>query len=710
MTPEIHINLITQKTGLPRSSVLNTSKLLSEGNSIPFISRYRKEMTGSLDEVSIELISKQMEKLEDLEKRKLTVIQAIEEQGKMTDLLMKRITLCYDPIELEDIYLPYKKKKKTRAMIAIENGLEPLAILLTEQNYIDTKKEAKRYLNEKVPSAEDALAGARDIIAEWINENEQARQKIRFLFRKSATLSTSLVKGKEAEGQKYKDYFSYTEALEKCPSHRMLAIRRAEDEGILRINIEPEESEAILILNNIFIKENNDAGQQVMMAIKDSYKRLMEPSIETEFRNLSKEKADLEAIKVFTNNLKQLLLEAPLGNKSILGLDPGFRTGCKVVCLDNTGQLIHNTTIYPHPPQSETTNSAKDLIHLVELYKIEAIAIGNGTAGKESFNFIKKLQFPTSVEIFMVNESGASIYSASEIAREEFPNYDVTVRGSVSIARRLQDPLAELIKIDPKSIGVGQYQHDVDQAELRKSLDQTVINCVNSVGINLNTASKHLLNYVSGVGPVLAKNIIEYRSKIGGFRNRKQLKEVPRLGPNAFEQCAGFLRIHHSDNPLDNTAVHPETYHIVEKMAKDLSVDLTELVQNHEIRRRINIQNYITDKVGIPTLKDIVKELEKRGLDPRGEAKPMEFKDNINTMNDLEIGMVMPGVVTNITKFGAFVDIGIKQDGLVHVSRIANKFVKDPADVLQLNQQVNVKVMEIDLDRKRIHLSIKDAE
>ncbi len=565
-------------------------------------------------------------------------------------------------------------------------------------------------MNEKVPSAEDALAGARDIIAEWINENEQARQKIRFLFRKSATLSTSLVKGKEAEGQKYKDYFSYTEALEKCPSHRMLAIRRAEDEGILRINIEPEESEAILILNNIFIKENNDAGQQVMMAIKDSYKRLMEPSIETEFRNLSKEKADLEAIKVFTNNLKQLLLEAPLGNKSILGLDPGFRTGCKVVCLDNTGQLIHNTTIYPHPPQSETTNSAKDLIHLVELYKIEAIAIGNGTAGKESFNFIKKLQFPTSVEIFMVNESGASIYSASEIAREEFPNYDVTVRGSVSIARRLQDPLAELIKIDPKSIGVGQYQHDVDQAELRKSLDQTVINCVNSVGINLNTASKHLLNYVSGVGPVLAKNIIEYRSKIGGFRNRKQLKEVPRLGPNAFEQCAGFLRIHHSDNPLDNTAVHPETYHIVEKMAKDLSVDLTELVQNHEIRRRINIQNYITDKVGIPTLKDIVKELEKRGLDPRGEAKPMEFKDNINTMNDLEIGMVMPGVVTNITKFGAFVDIGIKQDGLVHVSRIANKFVKDPADVLQLNQQVNVKVMEIDLDRKRIHLSIKDAE
>jgi len=710
MTPEIHINLITQKTGLPRSSVLNTSKLLSEGNSIPFISRYRKEMTGSLDEVSIELISKQMEKLEDLEKRKLTVIQAIEEQGKMTDLLMKRITLCYDPIELEDIYLPYKKKKKTRAMIAIENGLEPLAILLTEQNYIDTKKEAKRYLNEKVPSAEDALAGARDIIAEWINENEQARQKIRFLFRKSATLSTSLVKGKEAEGQKYKDYFSYTEALEKCPSHRMLAIRRAEDEGILRINIEPEESEAILILNNIFIKENNDAGQQVMMAIKDSYKRLMEPSIETEFRNLSKEKADLEAIKVFTNNLKQLLLEAPLGNKSILGLDPGFRTGCKVVCLDNTGQLIHNTTIYPHPPQSETTNSAKDLIHLVELYKIEAIAIGNGTAGKESFNFIKKLQFPTSVEIFMVNESGASIYSASEIAREEFPNYDVTVRGSVSIARRLQDPLAELIKIDPKSIGVGQYQHDVDQAELRKSLDQTVINCVNSVGINLNTASKHLLNYVSGVGPVLAKNIIEYRSKIGGFRNRKQLKEVPRLGPNAFEQCAGFLRIHHSDNPLDNTAVHPETYHIVERMAKDLSVDLTELVQNHEIRRRINIQNYITDTVGIPTLKDIVKELEKRGLDPRGEAKPMEFKDNINTMNDLEIGMVMPGVVTNITKFGAFVDIGIKQDGLVHVSRIANKFVKDPADVLQLNQQVNVKVMEIDLDRKRIHLSIKDAE
>lgn len=709
MTSDIHIDLIAQRTGIPIRSVESTARLLSEGNSIPFISRYRKEMTGSLDEVAIEQISKQLDKLQELEKRKLTVIQSIDEQGKMTDALMKRIKNCYDPVEIEDIYLPFKKKKKTRAMVAIENGLEPLAKIISQQNYIDIFKEAERFISEKVKTADDALAGARDIIAEWINENEEARQKIRYLFRKSATISTTLVKGKEAEAQKYKDYFAYSEPLEKCPSHRMLAVRRAESEGFIRLNIHPSEEDAFLILDKIFIKEYNDAGHQVQLAIRDSYKRLMEPSIETEFRNLSKEKADEEAIKVFTNNLKQLLLEAPLGNKAIMGLDPGFRTGCKIVCLDLNGQLLHNSTIFPHPPQSDTSNASKDIIHLVGLYNIEAIAIGNGTAGKESFNFIKNLRFDKQVEIFMVNESGASIYSASEVAREEFPDQDVTVRGSVSIARRLQDPLAELIKIDPKSIGVGQYQHDVDQSELKKSLDQTVINCVNSVGINLNTASKHLLNYVSGVGPVLAKNIIEYRTKIGGFTARKQLKDVPRLGASAFEQCAGFLRIKSADNPLDNTAVHPESYHIAEKMAKDLSTDIKELITNPQIRQKINLQHYVTDKVGLPTLKDILKELEKPGLDPRGEAKPIDFKDNINTMTDLEIGMILPGIVTNITKFGAFVDIGIKQDGLVHVSRIANRFVKDPAEVLQINQKVQVKVMEIDLERKRIHLSIKDA-
>ena len=709
MKPDIHINLIVQQTGLQRSTVVNTARLLSEGNSIPFISRYRKEMTGSLDEVGVALIAKHLDKLAELEKRKITVIQAIEEQGKMTDALLKRITGCYDPIELEDIYLPYKKKKKTRAMVAVENGLEPLAKLLSEQRFIDIHKEAARFLNDKVLTAEDALSGARDIIAEWVNENEQARQKIRYLFNKSAVLRTTLVKGKETEGQKYKDYFSYSEPLEKCPSHRMLAIRRAESEGIIRMVIQPDEAEAIELLGRMYIKEHNDSSNQVMLAIKDGYKRLMEPSIETEFRNISKEKADSEAIKVFTNNLRQLLLEAPLGNKAIMGIDPGFRTGCKVVCLDHTGQLLTHTTIYPHPPQSDIATSAKDILHLAETYHIEAIAIGNGTAGKESFSFIKKLLFTRPVEIFMVNESGASIYSASEVAREEFPKHDVTVRGSISIARRLQDPLAELIKIDPKSIGVGQYQHDVDQTELRKSLDQTVINCVNSVGINLNTASKHLLNYVSGVGPVLAKNIIEYRSKIGQFNSRKQLKEVPRLGASAFEQCAGFLRIPHAQNPLDNTAVHPESYHIVEKMATDLSSDIPTLLNNKEIRTKINIQNYVSDKIGIPTLKDILNELEKPGLDPRGEAKPVDFKDDINTIDDLETGMVMPGIVTNITKFGVFVDIGVKQDGLVHVSRIAHKFVKDPADVLQLNQKITVKVMEIEKERKRIHLSIKDA-
>lgn len=709
MIPEIHLQLIAQTTGLPFKSVVGTVKLLTEGSSIPFIARYRKEMTGSLDEVEIEKISRQKDKLEELEKRKITVISAIEEQGKMTDALMKRIVNCYDPVELEDIYLPYKKKKKTRAMIAIENGLEPLADLLQKQTFIDVHKEAAKYINKNVPTSTEALSGARDIIAERINENEPARQKIRYLFNKSAILTSALVKNKEQDGQKYKDYFNYSESLDKCPSHRLLAVRRAETEGILRVSIEPNEDDAIQLLNKMFLIEHNDAGEQIALAIKDSYKRLMEPSIETEFRNSSKEKADKEAIEVFTNNLKQLLLEAPLGNKSVMGIDPGFRTGCKVVCLDINGLLIENTTIYPHPPQSDVNKAAKDLIHLVALLDIDAIAIGNGTAGKESFNFVKKIDFGRKLEIFMINENGASIYSASELAREEFPNHDVTVRGSISIARRLMDPLAELIKIDAKSIGVGQYQHDVDQTELKKSLDQTVISCVNSVGINLNTASKHLLQYVSGVGPVLAKNIIEYRTKIGGFSNRKQLLDVPRLGPTSYEQAAGFLRIKQSENPLDNTAVHPESYTIVQKMAKDVNSDIKNLLTNAELRKSIDIKKYVSDKVGMPTLVDIMKELEKPGLDPRGEAKPLDFKDDINIIEDLEIGMVLPGIVTNLTKFGAFVNIGIKQDGMVHISQIANKFIKDPADVLQLSQKVSVKVIEIDMARQRVQLSIKDA-
>ena len=709
MTDNIHIDLIAQSTGILARFVSNTIKLLTEGNSIPFISRYRKEMTGSLDEVAIGNISKQLDKLRELEKRKQTVVAAIEEQGKMTDALLKRITNCYDATELEDIYLPYKKKKKTRAMIAVENGLEPLAQLLSKQTNTDIAREATAFITDKVPTAEDALSGARDIIAEWINENEEARQKIRVLFKKSAILSTSLIKGKEAEAQKYKDFFNSSEPLAKCPSHRMLAVRRAEAEGYIRVSISPSMEDAILILERIFVKNNSDSALQVKLAMQDSYKRLMEPSIETEFRNLSKEKADEEAIKVFANNLMQLLLQAPLGNKAIMGLDPGFRTGCKLVCLDNNGQLLRNSTIYPHPPQSDTTGAAKEILHLVALFDIEAIAIGNGTAGKESFNFVKNLDFGRPVEIYLVNESGASIYSASEVAREEFPDQDVTVRGSVSIARRLQDPLAELIKIDPKSIGVGQYQHDVDQAELKRSLDQTVINCVNSVGINLNTASKHLLTYVSGVRPVLAKNIIAYRNKAGGFTDRRQLLEVPRLGPAAYEQAAGFLRVVNPENPLDNTAVHPESYHIVEKMAHDLSVSVEDLIGNPVLRKKIDIREYVTEKTGLPTLQDIMKELEKPGLDPRGNASPVDFKDNINSMDDIEVGMVMTGIVTNLTKFGAFVDIGIKQDGLVHISQIADKYIKDPADVLKLNQRVQVKVLEIDRERKRIHLSIKHA-
>lgn len=703
-----HLQILHSRLNLPLRGIENTIKLLNEGATIPFISRYRKELTGSLDEVEVAAIADQYHKLLELEKRKETIINAIEEQGKMTDTLMKRILETYDATELEDIYLPYKKKKKTRAMIAIENGLEPLAKKIMQQAYIDVNMLASTYLNDKVPTVADALSGAKDIIAEWVNENEQARQKVRYLFNKSAVLVTKMVKGKEIEGSKFKDYFEYSEPLSKCPSHRILAARRGEDEGVLRVSITPNE-DPLPVLESLYIKEYNDCGVIVREAIADAYKRLMEPSIENEYRNISKERADKEAIKVFVDNLRQLLLEAPLGQKRVMGIDPGFRTGCKVVCLDNNGDLLHNATIYPHTAGATNNNSAKDIQHLVHLYAIDAIAVGNGTAGKETVSFLKKISFEDEIDIFMVNESGASIYSASEIAREEFPDYDLTVRGAVSIGRRLMDPLAELIKIDAKSIGVGQYQHDVDQAELRKSLDLTVESCVNKVGVNLNTASKHLLTYISGVGPSLAQNIVKYRSEIGKYSSRKQLKKVPRLGDSAFEQCAGFLRIREAENPLDNTAVHPESYHIVEQMAKDLGTDVKTLIKDKEVRSKIQLKNYVTDKIGMPTLLDIIGELEKPGLDPRGEASPVDFNDQINTMEDLAIGMVLPGIVTNITKFGAFVNIGVKQDGMVHISHIANKFVKDPADVLQLNQKVTVKVMDIDFDRKRIQLSMKDV-
>lgn len=703
-----HLQILHNRLNLPFKGIENTIKLLNEGATIPFISRYRKELTGSLDEVEVAAIADKYHKLLELEKRKETIINAIEEQGKMTDSLMKRILETYDATELEDIYLPYKKKKKTRAMIAIENGLEPLAKKIMQQAYIDVNKEASAYLNDKVLTIDDALSGAKDIIAEWVNENEQARQKVRYLYNKSAVLVTKMVKGKEVEGSKFKDYFEYSEPLSKCPSHRILAARRGEDEGVLRVSITPNE-DPLPVLESLYIKEYNDCGVLVREAIADAYKRLMEPSIENEYRNISKERADKEAIKVFVDNLRQLLLEAPLGQKRVMGIDPGFRTGCKVVCLDNNGDLLHNTTIYPHTAGATNNNSAKDIQHLVHLYAIDAIAVGNGTAGKETVSFLKKISFEDDIDIFMVNESGASIYSASEVAREEFPDYDLTVRGAVSIGRRLMDPLAELIKIDAKSIGVGQYQHDVDQAELRKSLDLTVESCVNKVGVNLNTASKHLLTYISGVGPSLAQNIVNYRTEIGKYTSRKQLKKVPRLGDGAFEQCAGFLRIREAENPLDNTAVHPESYHIVEQMAKDLGTDVKTLIKDRDVRSKIQLKKYVTNKIGMPTLLDIMGELEKPGLDPRGEASPVDFNDQINTMEDLSIGMVLPGIVTNITKFGAFVNIGVKQDGMVHISHIANKFVKDPADVLQLNQKVTVKVMDIDFERKRIQLSMKDV-
>ena len=697
---------IAQTLNIPVRRVEATLELLETGATIPFIARYRKEATGSLDEVQIAAISDTWKKMQELDKRREVILQSIEEQGKLTPELRAAIEAAGAMTELEDLYLPYRPKRKTRASAAIEKGLEPLAKRIFAQKDREVETIAAQYITEEVPTVEDALQGARDIIAEWVSEDKKARDRVRRHFEKGAVIASRLVKGKEAEGKKYLDYFEWSEPLKNCPSHRLLAMRRGEEEGFLRVAIAPDEERAVQDLDGMYVLGHGESAAQVRTAVKDSYKRLLQPSIETEFRNSSKEKADLEAIRVFAENLRQLLLSAPLGEKRVMGLDPGFRTGCKVVCLDASGNLLYNTTIYPHEPQRQVFESQSEIEHLVEKFGIEAIAVGNGTAGRETMDFLAKIKFDRPVEIFQVNEAGASIYSASEVAREEFPAHDVTVRGAVSIGRRLMDPLAELVKIDPKSIGVGQYQHDVNQHLLKESLDRTVESCVNAVGINLNTASKHLLTYVSGLGPVLAQNIVSFRAENGAFKKRGDLKKVPRLGDKAFEQCAGFLRIREAANPLDNTAVHPERYALVEEMAADLGCKVSDLIKDKALRAKIDLKKYVRGDVGLPTLQDILKELEKPGLDPRGSAKAFEFA-NVHSLDDLQPGMVLPGIVTNITNFGAFVDIGVKDSGLVHVSQMADKFVRNPMEVVALGQQVMVRVLEIDYARKRVALSMK---
>lgn len=702
--------MIATALKLPVHRVENTLKLLQGGATIPFISRYRKEATGGLDEVQIGDIHTRYEKLCELAKRKETVLSTIEEQGKLTDALRERIANCWDATELEDIYLPFKPKRKTRAEAARQKGLEPLAMLLLMQRENNLSARVRQFIKGEVKDEEDALKGARDIIAEQVNEDERARNLIRNQFSRQAIITAKIVKGKEKEeaAQKYRDYFDFSEPLKKCTSHRLLAIRRGEAEGILKVSITPDDETACTErLERQYVHGNGECSTQVAEAVNDAYKRLLKPAIETEFSALSKEKADEEAIRVFAENLRQLLLAPPLGQKRTMGIDPGYRTGCKVVCLDAQGNLLHNEAIYPHPPKSETALAGRKLVKLVEQYKIEAIAIGNGTASRETERFVTSQRYDREVQVFVVSEDGASIYSASKIAREEFPEYDVTVRGAVSIGRRLMDPLAELVKIDAKSIGVGQYQHDVDQTKLKASLDQTVESCVNLVGVNVNTASKHLLTYVSGLGPTLAQNIVDYRTENGAFHSRKELLKVPRMGAKAFEQCAGFLRIPHADNPLDNSAVHPESYAIVEKMAKDLKCSVADLIKDKELRSRIEVKNYVTDTVGLPTLTDIMQELDKPGRDPRQKIQVFEFDKNVQTIDDLREGMELPGIINNITNFGCFVDIGIKENGLVHISQLADKFVSDPTTVVSMHQHVRVRVLSIDHERKRIQLTMK---
>ncbi len=702
--------IISKRLGITEGQISNTIALLEQGATIPFISRYRKEITGSLDEEQITAIRDELNKLKELEKRRETVLNTIEEQGKLTPELKEKIEKCETSTELEDLYLPFKPKKKTRAGIAREKGLEPLATLVMEQRIQMLTEKAGEFLNDQVETVEDALQGARDIIAEWISEDQESRNIVRRFFSSGAVISSRLVKGKEMEGIKYSDYYEFSEPLKKCPSHRMLAMRRGEQEGFLRISIDVEEEKVLESLTRKFVRGKLEVSEQVEIAVKDSYKRLLHPSIENEFKTLHKEKADEEAIRVFSENLRQLLLSPPLGQKNVLALDPGYRTGCKVVCLDAQGNLLHNETIFPHPPQNDRSGSAKKITTLVESYKIEAIAIGNGTASRETEHFIKTLRFPVDVKVFVVSEAGASVYSASKVARDEFPEYDVTVRGAVSIGRRLMDPLAELVKIEPKSIGVGQYQHDVDQNKLKDNLDLVVESCVNMVGVSLNTASLHLLTYVSGLGPSLAKNITEFRKENGPFKSRNELLKVPRMGEKAFEQCAGFLRIENAANPLDNSAVHPESYHVVKKIASDLDCNVMELIKYEEIRKKVNINHYVTPTTGLPTLKDIMEELAKPGRDPRTKIEIFEFSPDVFSINDLKPGMELPGIVTNITNFGAFVDVGVKQDGLVHISNLADRFVKHPSEVVKLHQKVKVKVLDVDAARKRIQLSMKTSD
>lgn len=704
-------SIIASTLNIKESQVSKTVDLLESGATIPFISRYRKEVTGGLDEVQITAIKEQNDKLNELVKRRETILKSIEEQEKLTPELKNRIENCWNSSELEDIYLPYKPKRQTRAEIARKKGLEPLANIIMLQQRIDVQSKAQAFVKGDVKDVKEAIAGACDIIAEQINEDEYARNSIRNLFQREAVLTSKVVKGKEEEGDKYRDYFDFSEKLNKVPSHRILAIRRGESEGFLRVNIAPDEDAALERLDKRFLKGDNDneATNYVADAIEDGYKRLLKPSIETEFGASSKEKADEDSIHVFTENLRQLLLAAPLGEKRVLGIDPGYRTGCKLVCLDAEGNLLHNETIYPHPPQKEMSKAGSKVVKLVTTYNIDAIAIGNGTASRETEHFITNLRYEKNVQVFVVSENGASIYSASTVAREEFPDYDVTVRGAVSIGRRLMDPLAELVKIDPKSIGVGQYQHDVDQTKLKKSLDLTVESCVNLVGVNVNTASKHLLTYVSGLGPALAQNIVDYRASNGAFRSRKELMKVPRMGEKAFEQCAGFLRIAGAENPLDNSAVHPESYHVVESMAKDLKCTVKDLIDNKDLKKSLKLEKYVSDKVGLPTLNDIIDELDKPGRDPRKGIKVFEFDPNIKTIEDLREGMTLPGIVTNITNFGCFVDVGIKENGLVHVSELADRFVSDPTEVVSLHQHVEVRVLSVDTSRKRVQLSMKTA-
>ena len=701
------IELVATRTGVSRNQAIHVLELFDSGATIPFVARYRKELTGSLDEVFLANIKEEAERLDEIEKRKETILKSVAEQNLLTTELQEKIESCFLLNELEDIYLPFKPKRRTRASIAREKGLEPLAEILMNQTEKDPVSRALRFVKGEVADVEEALAGARDIIAETVNEHKGARTIVRNSFAREAVISSKVTKGKEEEGVKYRDYFDSSEPLSRCPSHRLLAMRRGEKEGFLKLALSPDDERTVERLEHYFVTSSNESSKLVALAIRDAYKRLLAPSLETEFFGDSKQVADLEAIRVFTENLRQLLLAPPLGQKRVMGIDPGFRSGCKVVCLDAQGNLVHNETIYPHPPQSEVNQAMRKISSLIDSYKVDAIAIGDGTASRETEGLFKKMRFDRDILVFVVSEDGASVYSASKIARDEFPQYDVTVRGAISIGRRLIDPLAELVKIDPKSIGVGQYQHDVDQKLLQNSLVNTVESCVNKVGVDLNTASSHLLNYVSGLNATLAQNIVDYRKENGPFPSRESLRNVPRMGPKAYEQCAGFLRISGASNPLDNSAVHPERYNLVEKIAADLGCQLTELIGKEQLTAKIDLNKYVSKEVGIPTLTDILAELAKPGRDPRAGIKHFEFADGIFSMSDLIVGMILPGIVTNITRFGAFVDVGIKQDGLVHISEMADRFVSDPAEIVKLQQQVKVRVVEVDIPRKRIAFSMK---